>query len=82
MCVQVEGLGNPKKVEFHAGDLTHIQYSYTLLCNHHKSTETGSLLEMYFKLKSFAGLLYSLTCEDNQMLEMVECFINVFSYSW
>jgi len=43
---EVEGLGNPKKVEFHA------------------------------------GLLYSLTCEDNQMLEMVECFINVFSYSW
>ena len=30
----------------------------------------------------FAGHLYSLTCEDNQMLEMVECFINVFSYSW
>jgi len=43
---EVAGLGNPKKVEFHA------------------------------------GLLYSLTCEDNEVLEMVECFINVFSYAW
>ena len=64
-CVQVEGLGNPKKVEFHAGERI-----FADQC-------------LYWKyIPIFAGQLYSLTCEENQMLEMVECFVNVFSYSW
>ena len=42
----------------------------------------NSFINIFQTDLSFAGLLYSLTCEVNQMLEMDECFINVFSYSW
>lgn len=34
------------------------------------------------QLAFHGGLLYSLTCEDNVELEMEECFINVYTYSW
>ena len=50
---------------------SNVLYSVNII---HPCTEfTGNML---------TGLLYSLTCEDNPMLEMVECFINEFSYSW
>ena len=89
-CVQVEGLGNPKKVEFHAGERIFtdqcLYWRYIPIsdkCMYWKSGNIFTDLCLYWKyIPIFAGQLYSLTCEENQMLEMVECFVNVFSYSW
>ena len=69
----------------------HTHYTWKVTPIHHPHLDENTSFSSFFlKLLFFiiffwnyrAGLLYSLTCEDNEVLEMVECFINVFSYAW